>query len=199
VTLVWRAWGVAVAAAGMAAMVWASNAPLAVHREPHGLLRLAWSARPERIETCVEQSAEALAGLPQHMRQPVRCEGVTAQYRLTVRLDGRLVTERIVRGGGLRRDRRLYVFDELPLGPGEAMVEVRFDRVDSDPGSPPGTPVPAEPLPVAPQTGSRPQPAGDAVPPRLVFEARVPVRPREVVLITYSPEQKRLVAVTPGK
>jgi hypothetical protein len=196
-TLIWRACGLLVAAVGLWAMVWASSAPIAVDGEPRGVLRLAWSARPERIETCVEQSAEALARLPQHMRQPVLCEGVTAQYRLTVRTGGRLVTERIVRGGGLRQDRRLYVFEELALEPGDLAVEVRFDRVTPWSGPPASEPLPEAHAAAAPSTALRHQPAADAVPARLVFDEHIGVRPWEVVLITYSPEQKRLVAVTP--
>ena len=64
------------------------------------------------------------------MRQPVACEGTTAEYRLEVRIEGALVADRVVRGGGLRRDRRLYVFEEIVLPPGEAAVDVTFDRVD---------------------------------------------------------------------
>lgn len=193
--VIWRACGALVAIGGLAAVVWASSAPLTVHDEPHGLLRLAWSARPERIETCVEQSDEALARLPQHMRQPVLCEGVTAHYRLIVHAGGRLIAERIVRGGGLRQDRRLYVFDELPLEAGDVLLDVLFERLDSGRSSPVSTSVPEEHGAAAPPAGARHQPVGDAVPPRLRFHERVHVRPREVLLITYSPELKTLTAI----
>ncbi len=127
--------GIALAVAVMAGLVWASNAPMATNRDPEARLRLAWSARPERIEKCRQQSEEELARLPAHMRQPVACEGTTAEYRLQVRVDGALVADRVVHGGGLRRDRRLYVFEEVLLPAAEATVDVRFDRVDSsEPG-----------------------------------------------------------------
>ena len=129
-----RVTGVALGLGAMAAIVLAANAPITVHGSDHALLRLAWSARPERIENCRQQSDEELARLPAHMRQPVVCEGVSAQYRLTVRREGRVVADRIVHGGGLRQDRRIYVFHELPLDPGSSSIEVRFDRIDSDSG-----------------------------------------------------------------
>ena len=130
-----RVAGIALAVAVMAGLVWASNAPMTTNRAPDARLRLAWSARPERIEKCRQQSEEELARLPAHMRQAVACEGTTAEYRLQVRIDGALVADRVVHGGGLRRDRRLYVFEEVVLPAAEATVDVRFDRVDSsEPG-----------------------------------------------------------------
>lgn len=179
--------------AATAGIVWASTVSIPVHRSEHALLRLAWSARPERIESCRQQSAEELAKLPVHMRQPVVCEGVPAEYRLTVRSGGKLVTDRLVRGGGLRQDRRLYVFEEVRLDPEEAAIQVRFDRLGSNP--------PVEALTedhsrtLAPGSEARLQPRGETVPPHLVFEQRLRVRPREVILITYSPERRALVAV----
>ena len=106
-----RLLSVVVTAAIMAARAAASNAPLSPHPPGHALLRLAWSARPERIEHCRAQSADELARLPPHMRQAVVCEGVTARYRLTARHDGRLLVDRIVSGGGLWQDRRLFVLE----------------------------------------------------------------------------------------
>ena len=112
---------------------------MTVHGSEHALLRLAWSARPERIESCRQQSNEELARLPAHMRQPVVCEGAPAEYRLSVSYGGRVVAERLVRAGGLRQDRSLYVFHEVPLDTGDAAIEVRFDRLGPD--APPGASV----------------------------------------------------------
>ncbi len=126
-----RAAGLALVVVLMVGLVWASNAPMTTNPSPDPRLRLAWSARPERIEKCRQQSEEELARLPAHMRQPVACEGTTAEYRLQVRIEGALVADRVVRGGGLRRDRRLYVFEEIVLPAGEAAVDVTFDRVEA--------------------------------------------------------------------
>ena len=179
-----RAIGAAAALAAVAAIVAASNAPMTVNGSNHGVVRLAWSARPERIEVCREQSAEALAKLPQHMRQPVVCEGTSARYRLAVRHDGNLVLDRTLQGGGVRHDRRLYVFEDLPLEPGPASIEITLDRIDEAGAKP------------APRTN---QPAAaETVPSHLSFARRVSVRPRQVLLITYSPEARAFVAVEPS-
>ena len=93
----------------------ASAAPFRVNALPHARLRVAFSARPERIEKCRTLSADELANVPQHMRQAVVCEGKTASYRLEVRRDDSLVASALLHGGGLRHDRRLYVLRELDV------------------------------------------------------------------------------------
>ena len=172
----YRMAGTALVIAGMWVVASGSTAPLTVHRSEQGIVRLAWSVRPERVEECREQTAEELAKLPQHMRQKVVCEGSSARYRLTVRDGDSVVTERIVRGGGLRHDRRIYVFEEMRVGPGEASIKVRFDRIDGE------------------DRDSRESKHDDAVPPHLAFEEHLRIRPREVILITYSSERRALVA-----
>ena len=187
-----RTLGAALAVALMAAIAWLSKAPITVHGSEHAVLRLAWSARPERIENCRQQSSEELARLPAHMRQPIVCEGATAEYRLTVNYGGQVVADVPVRGGGLRQDRSLYVFHEVPLDPGDAAIEVRFDRLgpDAPRDAPESRNEMAEPV----SRGQR-APRGETVPPHLSFEQHLRVRPREVILITYSPEGRALVAV----
>jgi hypothetical protein len=180
---------VALVAGVLWAIAWGSTASIAVHGSAHGLLRLAWSARPERVEVCREQTPEALAKLPQHMRQPVLCEGASAHYRLTVRYEGRVVADRFVRGGGLRHDRRLYVFEEVVLDPGRASIEVRFDRVDVE-GARSVSLEEDEPA-----GDRRAGPAAETVPRQLLLETRLQVQPRAVILVTYSPERRALVAV----
>jgi hypothetical protein len=184
--------GAVVAVAAMVVLVFAANAPITVHGSEQAILRLAWSMRPERVEHCRQQSDEELARLPAHMRQPVICEGASAQYRLTVLHDGVVAAERIVHGGGLRQDRRIYVFHELPLDPGEDTIEVRFDRIDPNaPG-----PVPQEPGHDERQVEKQDrQAAGETVPPHLILTQRLQLRPREVILVTYSPERRALAAI----
>jgi hypothetical protein len=193
-----RAAGAACTAAVMAALAWTSSAPMTVNGPEHALLRLAWSARPERIETCREQSAEELARLPPHMRQPLACEGTTAQYRLQVRVDGTLLVDRTVHGGGLRRDRRLYVFEELPLRPGDVAVDVRFDRLGSgrarDAGEGTATPGTADEYarvgaPLEHGTAGR---TADSVPAHSAISERLRLSPREVALVTYDPQLEQL-------
>jgi len=127
-----------IAAAALAGTVWVSNAPLTVHPSPDAVLRVAWSALPERVETCREPSAEELSGLPTHMRQRLVCEGTAAAYRLTVRAGTAPIAGRAVQAGGLRHDRRLFVFEEIRLPAGTTDVDVRFERIDTA-GAPAGT------------------------------------------------------------
>ena len=192
-TLLNRIAGLVTAAAVMAGLLWASNAPMTAHGSDAAVLRLAWSARPERIEECRQRSDEELANLPQHMRQPLACEGTTAEYRLRVRIDGSLVTDRIVHGGGLRRDRRLYVFEEVALPPGEAEIDIRFDRVESaQPANPADA---ADDGRLEHHESVPPGGRGEFVPPDLSLERRVRVVLREVLLVTYSSERRALIAV----
>ena len=176
-TVLQRLAGAAVGTVAMALLAWASTAPVTVHDSRDAVLRLAWSARPERVEQCRQQSEEELAKLPRHMRQPVVCEGVAAQYRLTVRRDRTVVAVQTVRGGGLRHDRRLYVFHEIPVPAGESSIDVVFERLDADTTKP----------------SSGPSSSAPAVPPRLSYEQRLRLRPREVALITYDEERRALV------
>jgi hypothetical protein len=163
----------------IAGVVWASAIPMASHPTTDALLRLAWSARPERVEDCRQRTPEELAQLPQHMREPVVCEGTTAEYRLQVRVRGTVAADRIVHGGGLRHDRRLYVLEEVAVPPGDALIEVRFDRVGANSGS---------------SAGSA---AGrvETVPPHLALEQHITFSPRQVVLITYATDTRSLIEV----
>ena len=169
-----RAIGFMVALAGTAGIVWTSNARLNPH-SGDAMLRLTWSARPERFETCRAVTAEELASVPAHMRQPVVCEGESAAYRLQVRRNGTVLLDRIVHGGGWRRDRPLYVFEEMPQPPGDAVIGVTFERIDS------GT---------AASAGAFPDPQRrltSDLPPRLMIERQLRFRSRSVVLVVFDP------------
>jgi hypothetical protein len=174
--------GGAVALAATSVTVWLSSLPIASVTSEDAVLRLAFRARPERIETCVEQNPETLAALPPHMRQARICEGRTASYRLEVRRDGVLIAEHLVHGGGLRQDRPLYVFHEVPIPVGDASIAITFERqVDED------------------ESGDRAKSTDlrQAVPDELTFERRVRFAPREVILVSYDPDRRALYAVEP--
>jgi hypothetical protein len=171
--------GWTLAAIGTLGMSWLSQVPIAQPGADGAELRLAWRARPERIEQCEEQSAEALAALPAHMRRPVLCEGFAASYRLEVRHNGQVLAEQHVQPGGFRRDRPLYVFRELAVPAGEADVMIRFVRVEQ---------------------GTVNVEAGDlteAVPPALLYERRLHFAPGRVRLISYDPARRELFEVQP--
>lgn len=105
-----------------------SDAPVALHRSEASRLRLSWSARPERIESCRTLSEKELAEREEHMRQRVECEGRFATYLLRVDADGRRLHESVVRGAGLRHDRPIFLLREMDLPPGEHRIRIRFTR-----------------------------------------------------------------------
>lgn len=193
--------GLAVAAAAAALLAGASHVPLRVHPSADARLRVAFSARPERVETCRTLGAEELAEVPQHMRQSVVCEGSTARYRLEVLIDDSLALSAHLSGGGLRRDRRLYALHELSVPSGRVSIEVRLARLDS-------VPTPAAPASDSTTSGAGAAPASvgreqeerqrrraDEVPASLVLRETVTLAPREVLLVTYDQEARRLHTV----
>jgi hypothetical protein len=203
-TWISRGLGIGLAVAATVGLMWGSVVPMATQAAPDAVLRLAWSARPERVEICREQTAEELARLPAHMRQPLVCEGTTASYRLEVRYNGDLIAEQIVRGGGLRRDRRLYVFRELPVPAGQADIAVRMDRIeasDSAAAAAPGQPdrsatTSAEDAATGRRSdGPASDRRGDAAPAHLSLTQRLYVSPREVILVTYDADRRELTAI----
>lgn len=121
---------IAVAATGALAWGLAASSGVAVPWHDGGAseLRLSWSARPERIETCRTLSAEERATRPPHMRRSVECEGSAATYALLVIVDGDTLERSVVRGGGLRNDRSIFLLRSFPMPPGERRVVVQFTR-----------------------------------------------------------------------
>lgn len=214
--LVLRAAGVAIAFGLLLAMTWASTAPLRVTTSDDAILRLSLGARPERIETCRRQSDEELEKLAPQMRQRVICEGVTARYRLSVRRNGKLLHEQVVRGGGLRHDRRLYVSRDLHVRPGPGVVAVDLVRIDTvvareeheeeDEGEEEeharrehrerGDELPGVVMPGRRQREAeeRERRRVEDVPAELHLEVEAALEPREVLLVTYDPVSRRLVS-----
>jgi hypothetical protein len=123
--------GVLVAAAALLLLRAGSLAPLRTAPDGAAMLRLSWSARPERIEQCRRLSDAELAALPQHMRLRWECEGRFARYLVSVAVDGRVLAADTVRGGGLRNDRPMHLFREFALSPGERRVTVTLRRIDA--------------------------------------------------------------------
>ena len=199
--------GAAVAMAGAVGVVHGSHVPVSLDTGSDAVLRVAWSARPERVETCRTLSDSALDALPEHMRQRTVCAGASARYHLEVRRDERVIATAELRGGGLRGDRQLYVFRELVIPSGTSDIAVRLVRLDST-VSPDATDSPdadAEDRPddagrrstrERPEAdGSRSRRLADMVPARLELRERVTLAPREVLLVTYDAESRRLRSV----
>lgn len=200
-----------VSAAALAGLAWASQVPMPAQHQHDGVLRLAWSARPERVEHCQQQSETELAKLPQHMRQAVVCTGETASYQLTVALNGVRAFEQIVRGGGLRHDRQLYVFRDLPVARGQTDVDVQFTRIDTtapneatrDDSDSAASGVKEgqdaagmDPTRRAREADERLREHEAAVPAVLRFTRRLTIDAGRVVLVKYDADAKQLLAVT---
>lgn len=170
-----RVIGVLLAAAALLGMSWISVAPLTVASSDSAVVRVSFGARAERIQECRTVSDEELAKLAPQMRQRVICEGTTARYQLEVRRDDEVLLTQLVRGGGLRHDRPLYVSRDIPVPEGEAHYRVTLVRIDTI----------ANPDTVA---------AKSAVPPRLSADVEADLEDREVLLFTYDATARRLVS-----
>jgi hypothetical protein len=162
------------------------------------LIRLAWSARPERVEHCVTRTDEELAGVPAHMRQRVACEGRSARYRLVVRRDGTVLTDEVLTGAGARQDRPIYLLRDFPTAPGTHRVEVTFQRLDSVETVREDDVAPTATERERRETQERGRRRGEAMPAHLEFAAAREVAARSVLLITYDTERRVLVSRAAG-
>lgn len=215
-TTVLRIVGLVVAVAVVVAITQASVLRMSLNPSDAAVLRLAWTARPERVEDCRTQTDEELSKLPAHMRQAVICEGTTAAYRLEVRYQGDVIAEQVVRGGGIRHDRSLYVSRDIQLPAGDAVVSVNFVRLGpqksrADSEHERSERAGAEALQPEPHPGAmdsdrrrregeeRLHSREESVPPVLTLEQRLRLASREVTLVTYDSERRALIIGSPPR
>ncbi|HLV27131.1 MAG TPA: hypothetical protein VKZ41_12550 [Gemmatimonadales bacterium] len=191
--------GAALVVTATAMLALGSSAPLTLQRTPEAMIRVAFSARPERLETCREMDAEELAALPTHMQQSVVCEGRTASYKLDVWHNGTMVASANLHGGGLRRDRQLYALQEVLIPAGSSVVEVRMTRVDSLESGDSHQPVNSgtsestmDPSRAAREADERRRRMEGEVPPSLELRETVVLAPRGVLLVTYDQSSRQL-------
>ena len=126
-----RVIGLVLAGVALYGMALCADRPRRTSEGSTAIVRVSIGARPERIEVCRRQSDEELAKVAPQMRQRVVCEGASARYRLELFRDGQRLLQEIVRGGGLRHDRPLYVFREFEVAPGSASYALRLTRIDT--------------------------------------------------------------------
>jgi hypothetical protein len=117
--------GLALVAAFGVLLVWLSSRPLGAAPDT-AAVRLALRTALAHVEVCRDRTAEELAALPAHMRQPRVCEDRRPDYRLELRADGERVLARRVAPPGVHRDRPLTVDELVPIAPGKRRVEVLF-------------------------------------------------------------------------
>jgi hypothetical protein len=180
--------GMALGLAGLSRGSWRA------HRGNEAVLRLTWSIRPERIETCRRVSEAEQADRPAHMRQAVACEGMSATYRLRIWRNDTLLDDEVLQGGGFRNDRPIYVLRDYPSPPGTSRVRVEMRRVES---------VTEDTTGAAVDTGmsldrgvreaeERQRRRLEAVPAELRLDETVTLAARDVVLVTWDAETRRL-------
>jgi hypothetical protein len=204
--ILWRALGVALAAAVLLGVAWGSRAPLRVAPLEQALVRISFGARPERIEQCVTQTDEELAKVAPQMRQRVVCEGAAARYRLELFHDGRLVLSEVVRGGGLRHDRQLYVFREVAVPARPAALSMRLTRIDTvgatEEEEDDDDDEEEDDELLGGRAGrereERRRRRAESIPPELALDLRATLAPREVLLLTYDADRRRLIAFGSG-
>ena len=185
--------------AGLFALTRASAAPVSRMKPGAGRLRLSWSARPERIEVCRTLSDEELAQREEHMRQRVECTGRSATYALRVEADQLILHDAVVRGGGLRHDRPLFVLEDLDVEPGQHRVQVNFTRRESDGGAVTIGNGAARDADTGLFAGrarrevvERDRRARAAIPPTLALDTLLSFDSDAVILISFDPERRAL-------
>lgn len=118
--------GLLLGAAALVMISWLSRVPLPGADAGEAILRLSWRTLGVRVEECRPRTEEELAALAEHMRTPEVCVGGGADYELRVSVDGAELVRDTLVPAGARRDRPVYVFRDLALGPGDHRVEVDF-------------------------------------------------------------------------
>jgi len=120
-----RAAAVLVGLVGAVVIVWLSALPVG-RRSDLAVVRASWRTPGVAIEECHSLTEAELAELPAHMRRPEECVGRVADYELAIVVDGETLLVDTLGPAGLRNDRPIYVFRDLPVSPGEHSVEVDF-------------------------------------------------------------------------
>lgn len=97
----------------------------------HSVLRLSWSLVGEM--TTVKLTEEELLARPVHMRPGDGVlESQPVPYHLRLVIDGEVVQDRVVKPAGLRGDRPMYVYQELPIDSGEHVVKLTYGPEERD-------------------------------------------------------------------
>jgi len=117
-------WLVSMALVGAVGLL--AHLPLGELRDG-ALLRLTLRSASAQVDVCRDRSAEELAALPVHMRQPRSCITTTVDYRLRIWIDGDPRLDRKVTHRGVRHNRPLIADADLPLSPGPHHVRVSFE------------------------------------------------------------------------
>ena len=90
------------------------------------MLKISFLHHGQRLEACVEQTAEELAKLPPNMRAPTRCPRERAPVVIEVDVDGQRIFSASAAPSGLSRDGPASVYRSIALAAGDHRVQVRM-------------------------------------------------------------------------
>ena len=110
---------------------WGSRISYQSGENDHGMLRLSWRLRGQKIEACRDRTTAELDALPAHMRTPRVCESRAVPYRLILSIDKGKPDTTFVLAAGAKHDRPFYVLRDSLLAPGPHHVAVTFARSDT--------------------------------------------------------------------
>lgn len=170
-TLGLRALAVAVAVGSFLLLGALTRLPYQANPDDEARIRLSWRIRGEQAGGCRTPTEEELRRLPTHMRNPDACVGQVAPFGLQVHLDERLAVSDTVRPSGVRGDRPVYVFRDVPVRPGVHRLRIRFEQ----------------------HQGSGGEGEGEGARVRLELDRTVRLASRESVLVTVDPDRLELV------
>jgi hypothetical protein len=173
---------------GTAALSWY---PYEAEARPDGVVRFSWRTRGEVIENCRRPGQAELDKMPAHLRQEVVCQqGTVAPYRLRIVVGEMTLLDSLAPGSGGRSDRPMYLLREVRIAAGSHRLVVELRRDDRPEGTDDSTQVEAE-------GGSRRALSlrQRAIPRRMTLDTVVTLGAREVALVTYDSEKRRLVVV----
>lgn len=193
--------GIAMAVAILAVVAGGSRWPWTAAPDDVALLRLDWRARGERVEECRPPTEEEIAERPPHMRPREICEGKVLPYALRVLVDDRVAVADTVRGAGAHGDRPLYVAREIAFAPGLHDLRVEFEKIGPDER---GTKAEAGAGEEDDEDDEKnddgedeeretEESAGEATP-SMRLSGTFRLAPRQVLVVTYDPERRELVA-----
>ena len=200
--------GMAVTVVALVALARGSALELPVSSPAEAMLRLSWTAHPERIDVCRDVPQAEQEQRPEHMRQRQICEGRVATYALRVEVDARLVGDAVVEGGGFRHDRPIFLLREFAVPSGTHRVQVTFVRRDSMPADVESeeSEEPKESQPAVADTGifagraerevlERGRRTKAAIPPRLSLDTMLTFAPGRVILVSLDVDRRALTVM----
>ncbi|MCG8468354.1 MAG: hypothetical protein MJB57_09125 [Gemmatimonadetes bacterium] len=167
--------GLALAVLLLAGIAGLSRVPYAAEPDDRALLRLSWRYQAPADADCRRPTAEELAQLPAHMRNPDACVRTPTPFRVTARVGERWVVDDTLRAAGARQDRPVFVYVDVPVTSGWHALEVGFTSL-------------------APETGGM---TAGAPAVALSWADTVRIEPHEIVLIEYDRASRSLVRVLP--